>query len=681
MAAQSYSSLFGTNGAAKRAVPTQDDDPKKPKTYQQTFSQMQQAGQARPAPAAPQTGTYQPYQGSQQAQAARAPMLQSLQAQLAQPTRFDTDAFNQIRQAQQQNLNAEFGAQRSQLEEEMARRGLSASSIGAGRYGDLAGQQARAQATMDAELLQQAAQTQAQDRLASLQAAGQFADLAGSQDLAEFEANRVGQAQRFQESLQAAQFGQGQSEFDRAQALQAANLEQTGGLSGMDLALRQQLGMGALDIDAARLGQAGEQFGQSLAEQQAARQQQGEQFGLSLNEQQAGRLQQYGISTQELGLRAQQLQQEASLQGRSLDIRQAQDLAQNELEGQKISQQNEQFTQNLSAEDRRFSQTLDEQRANRLQTLGISNTELEQRARQITQQDRSLSLQEARDAAEVDFRAESLMQQAALEGNRITLDTARFEAERDFRVDQLTQQQDQFTATLGNEEQRFVRTLAEQQAGRIQQLGLSTRELDQRATQIADDARLRGETLSLQQARDEAEIEARANAIASQEAMQGRQITSDEARNAALLAFQRDQLNVDATLRRDGIAVDRERLAANEKQFADDLALRTTSLAQQQTQFDANLGLDQRRMTLDQQRFQLQLAAALAALSPEALKKFNVNRGSPNLLNFTPPPGGGGTPGNPGSGDGSGNEIVPNQNVEELQRTLSELFASNSFTS
>jgi hypothetical protein len=277
--ASSYASLFGTNGAAKRAVPTPDDDPTKPKT--QTFSQMQQAGQARPAPPPPAAGQYQRYQGSGQAQAARAPMLQSIQQQLASPTRFDTAAFNQIRQAQQQNLNAEFGAQRSQLEEEMARRGLSASSIGAGRYGDLAGQQARAQATMDAELLQQAAQTQSQDRLASLQAAGQFVDLAGSQDLAEFEANRVGQAQGFQERLAAAQFGQGQSEFNREQAMQAANLQQTGGLAGMDLALRQQLGLGGLNLDAARLGQAGEQFGQSLAEQQAARQQ---QFGLSERE-------------------------------------------------------------------------------------------------------------------------------------------------------------------------------------------------------------------------------------------------------------------------------------------------------------------------------------------------------------------------------------------------------------
>ena len=69
--ASSYASLFGTNGAAKPAVPTPDDDPTKPKT--QTFSQMQQAGQARPAP---QQQTIQQPQ-------AQPPMLRQLQQQLS----------------------------------------------------------------------------------------------------------------------------------------------------------------------------------------------------------------------------------------------------------------------------------------------------------------------------------------------------------------------------------------------------------------------------------------------------------------------------------------------------------------------------------------------------------------------------------------------------------------------
>jgi hypothetical protein len=110
----------------------------------------------------------------------------------------------------------------------------------------LAGQQARALASLDAQLLQQAAQTQAADRLAALQAAQGFAELAGAQDLAQFEANRVAQAAEFQQGLQAAQFGQQQTEFERGQALAAAQAQQAGGQSAMELELRRQLGLGEL---------------------------------------------------------------------------------------------------------------------------------------------------------------------------------------------------------------------------------------------------------------------------------------------------------------------------------------------------------------------------------------------------------------------------------------------------
>ena len=177
----------------------------------QEYIARRKAEKAAQAPQAPQAQPFAQFGGSQQAQQARTGMLGALQQQLAQPTRFDTQAFQQIRQAQASQLGAEYQAEQSRLNEELARRGLSASSIGGGRMGDLAGQQARALAQLDAQLLQQAAQTQAQDRLAALQAGAQFAELAGSQDLAQFEANRVAQAAEFQQALQQAQFGQAQT--------------------------------------------------------------------------------------------------------------------------------------------------------------------------------------------------------------------------------------------------------------------------------------------------------------------------------------------------------------------------------------------------------------------------------------------------------------------------------------
>jgi hypothetical protein len=283
MATSSYSNLFGTTGAgqqgSKAGIGTLFGQQPKPQMSeeerqqrqqpQQTFAQLQKQGMARPAPAAPQGQPFQQFGGSQQAQQARTGMMGALQQQLAQPTRFDTQAFQQIRQAQSAQLGAEYQAQQAQLNEELARRGLSASSIGGGRMGDLAGQQARALAQLDAQLLQQAAQTQAQDRLAALQAAQGFAELAGSQDLAQFEANRVAQAAQFQQALQQAQFGQQQTEFERGQALQAAQAQQAGQESAMERGLREALGMGELFLGERRQQAQETQFGQTQAQQQA----------------------------------------------------------------------------------------------------------------------------------------------------------------------------------------------------------------------------------------------------------------------------------------------------------------------------------------------------------------------------------------------------------------------------
>ena len=74
--------------------------------------------------------------------------------------------YNTTRDAMLANLRAQFGAERPALEENLASRGLAASSIGAGRLGDLAGQQARAMATLEADLLaQEEARRQANNEL------------------------------------------------------------------------------------------------------------------------------------------------------------------------------------------------------------------------------------------------------------------------------------------------------------------------------------------------------------------------------------------------------------------------------------------------------------------------------------------------------------------------------------
>lgn len=331
---------------------------------QQTFAQLQRQGMARPAPTAPQAQTFQQYGGSQQGQQMRQQLQQQLQQFSQAPSRFDTQAFQQIRGAQAANLQADFENQQRQLNEDLARRGLSASNIAGAGLARLGGAQSRALADLDAQLLQRAAETQAQDRAQLLQAGQGFAELAGAQDLSQFEANRVAQAATFENELRAAQFGQQQYEQGTQQALQAAQAEQaaqqfgselglrlgelTGQIGGMQTlaagqqaeqrrqfdiqqALQQQLGVGNLALEQARLAQQGTQFQQQL-QQESAR------FGLSLNEQQAARLQQYGISMQELGIERDKVLYQNAQAGRQMSEVEAQNRAQNNLEQLRINE-------------------------------------------------------------------------------------------------------------------------------------------------------------------------------------------------------------------------------------------------------------------------------------------------------------------------------------------------------
>lgn len=331
---------------------------------QQTFAQLQRQGMARPAPAAPQAQPMQQFGGSQQAQQMRQNLQQQLQQFSAAPSRFDTQAFQQIRGAQAANIQADFAEQQRKLNEDLARRGLSASNIAGSGLASLGGAQSRALADLDAQLLQRAAETQAQDRAQLLQSGQGLAELAGSQDLSQFEANRVAQAAEFENQLRAAQFGQQQYEQGTQQALQAAQAQQSGMQFGSELGLRlgeltgqiggmqtlaagqqaeqrrqfdiqqalqQQLGVGNLSLEQARLAQQGSQFQQQLNQEAS-------QFGLTLSEQQAARNQQLGISNQELALERDRILNQNTQFGRQMTEQEAQNDAQNSLEQKRIDE-------------------------------------------------------------------------------------------------------------------------------------------------------------------------------------------------------------------------------------------------------------------------------------------------------------------------------------------------------
>jgi hypothetical protein len=480
----------------------------------QTFAQLQQQGMARPAPPqAPQAPQFGQFGGSQQAQQLRTQLQQQLGQAAQAPSRFDTQAFQQIRGAQQANLQAEYGAQRKALDEEMARRGLFASSVTAGRMGDLAGQQARAAADIDAQLLQRAAETQAQDRAQLMQQFQGLSELAGAQDLAAFEANRVAQAAQAEQALRTAQFQQGQFEAGGAQALSAAQAQEaamraqqelglragelTGQVGGMGTlaaqqqaeqrrqfdirqALEQQLGLGGLSLQQRQQQAQEQQFGVSTAEQQR-------QFNIQQALQQQLGLGGLDVQRGELGLRQQQLQQQMAdtaaertlreqMQTRELTAQEAQQVR--DIESRKALQ-----TQQITEQARQFGLQLGEQQAARVYQGGFTAQELGIKRQQV----------DAQIAAENRQMTETERNNLAIRG----LERDRFESDKDFRADQLNLNRD---------------------------------ELDQRAAQIQEDQRLRGVEIDDQRAYREAEIEARTTQIANEFTRSGQQINVENAR-------------------------------------------------------------------------------------------------------------------------------------------------------
>jgi hypothetical protein len=141
--------------------------PTTPGGRQMTFAKMQADGMARPAPMdylQPQLQVEPikpvlPTAPSAPPVAPQIPTTATTTPTFTPTTLPSTQTYGQpfdrLRQIAMENLSSQFGGQRQALEEDLARRGLAASSIGAGRMGDLAGQYARAQAQLEADLLQQ----------------------------------------------------------------------------------------------------------------------------------------------------------------------------------------------------------------------------------------------------------------------------------------------------------------------------------------------------------------------------------------------------------------------------------------------------------------------------------------------------------------------------------------------
>lgn len=230
----------------KLKAPTQQTQPEQPQQPPTTFAQMQASGQARPAPPAVPAPTPPPNLPQMTANALRSPGTQTftggtanmiapgtppsgptdptggsstgntgtsvgvnpsqakyptytpnigqpqiggdlqtaVQNALQTGSRYNLPQVQQVRDALTGQLQQQFGAQQKALDEQMAARGIGASSIAGGYYGDLAGQQANALAGLNASLIQDQAGTSAQDIAAALGAGQGLYNSQAGQNLA-----------------------------------------------------------------------------------------------------------------------------------------------------------------------------------------------------------------------------------------------------------------------------------------------------------------------------------------------------------------------------------------------------------------------------------------------------------------------------------------------------------------
>lgn len=265
-----------------------------------TFAQMQAQGQARPAPQQVQQQQPAPTQAPLSSQgASQAPaqgtdstLQQSIQQALQNPSAYGSqqvqDSYNMLNQ----QLGESYKQEQSQLNDELAKRGISDSSIAGQRYSDLATEQARAQSNMATTLATQAAQTYGADRTAA-QSAGLGL---GNLGVAQQQANTGQQSVQNQFTLGQGNLGLGQqqlaqqgSQFGQSLGLQQQQVTNQSNQFGQSLGLQQQsqdlaktLGLGNLNQNQQQITNQQNQFGQSFGLQQQAQTASQQEFAQSL---------------------------------------------------------------------------------------------------------------------------------------------------------------------------------------------------------------------------------------------------------------------------------------------------------------------------------------------------------------------------------------------------------------
>jgi len=208
----------------------------------------------------------------------------------------------------------------------------------------------------------------------------------------------------------------------------------------------------------------------------------------------------------------------SSIQERALDLQETGMEYDEAFRRAKMEIESQQFESQKEQEQSQFEASLTEAQTARIQQYGLDSESLSLRAMEIqnraTEAGRAMDITEAMNEAEIDLRLESLKQEKELAGEEFNIQRER-----------ITIQNEQFEASLSQEQS----VLEEARQGRLQELGLSNRELDQAAERI----QLANKDMDLQQARDEAEVQWRSDQLQLEADRLGQELTLEQARMQA----------------------------------------------------------------------------------------------------------------------------------------------------
>lgn len=272
----------------------------------------------------------------------------------------------------------EQDAQRK-IEEWAAGRGLVGSSYEGDQQMQLQGELDRSRRGEEVDLLQMLANAETLDR-----------ERAGQYGLDTVRAGDVMGLDRYKAQLEAAQLAEAQRQF------------------GGTLDLSQQ----QIDLRAKELMQQESQFGREMSfeEAQAEASRQLTREGMGQQESQFGRT--LGLSQQDVDLRAKQLQQQAELEGRSLDIQEARDQATQELQREGMAQQERMFTSEMGQRESEYARSLglDERQFAEEQSQFAKQyqEQIDSRFQQNDQFTKALASEDARYATDVGLRSRAL---------------------------------------------------------------------------------------------------------------------------------------------------------------------------------------------------------------------------------------------------------------------------------